>query len=104
MQTRIIRIIMNAKFGDSCQEMFKELSILLFYSQYIYSSLLFIVKNNDVLKFNIVIYNINTRHSSDLHPPLMNLTKLQKGVYYSGIKIFNSLPVSIKNSSRSINK
>jgi hypothetical protein len=38
------------------------------------------------------------------NPPLLNLTKLQKGVYYSGIKIFNSLPASIKNSSHNIHK
>jgi hypothetical protein len=84
--------------------MFKEYNILPSYSQYIYSRLLFVIKNKDTFKSNTVVHNINTRHSSDLHPPLVNLTELQKGVYYSRIKIFNSLPVSIKNSFHNINK
>jgi hypothetical protein len=34
----------------------------------------------------------------------VNLTKLHKGVHYSGIKILNSVPVSIKNSFHGTNK
>ena len=32
-----------------------------------------------------------------LHLPQANLTIYQKGAYYSGIKIFNKLPLEIKN-------
>jgi hypothetical protein len=42
------------------------------------------------------LHEINTREKSDLHVPLVSLTKVQKGVYYSGVTIFNSLPPSIK--------
>jgi hypothetical protein len=42
---------------------------------------------------------MNTRHRTDLHPPTLNLTMFQKGVIYSGIKIFNHLPFSIKDLS-----
>jgi len=42
------------------------------------------------------IHNINTRHTSNLHLPRAHLNIYQKGVYYSGIKIFNSLPQDIK--------
>ena len=34
---------------------------------------------------------------TNLHPPAANLTKFQKGVYYSAIKIVNNLPHNIKD-------
>ena len=45
------------------------------------------------------MHTINTRHNNNLHVPAANLTLYQKGVYYSGIKIFNHLPKTIKNLS-----
>ena len=55
-----------------------------------------------MLKFKI--HNINTRFSSDLHTPTANLTAFQKGPFYFGIKVFNHLPTSIKNTSHDINQ
>jgi hypothetical protein len=40
----------------------------------------------------------------DFHVPSVSLTKVQKGVYYSGITLFNSLPLSIKEVAHIINK
>jgi hypothetical protein len=34
---------------------------------------------------------------TNLHLPIAHLTKFQKGVYYSAIKIFNNLPHNIKD-------
>ena len=42
-------------------------------------------------------YNLDTRQKNNLHLPQANLTIYQKGAYYSGIKIFNNLPLEIKN-------
>ena len=42
---------------------------------------------------------MNTRFKHDLHLPSTNLTLVQKGVLYSGSKIFNCLPQSIKGFS-----
>ena len=62
-----------------------------------YGSLLTFVSNNREQYFtNYEIHNINTRHTSNLHLPRAYLNIYQKGVYYSGIKIFNSLPWDIK--------
>ena len=47
---------------------------------------------------------INTRHKNNLYVPAANLTLYQKGVYYSGIKIFNHLPTTIKNLLSDRNK
>jgi hypothetical protein len=51
---------------------------------------------------NNQIHSIHTRFETNLHPPTANLTKFQKGVYYSAIKIFNNLPHEIKDLASDI--
>jgi hypothetical protein len=50
------------------------------------------------------MHTINTRQNNNLYVPAANLTVYQKGVYYSGIKIFNHLPTTLKNLSHDKNK
>jgi hypothetical protein len=64
-------------------------------SKYI-PSLTFVSNNKEQYFTNSEIYNINTRHTSNLHLPMTHLNIYQKGVYYSDIMIFNSLPQDIK--------
>jgi hypothetical protein len=52
--------------------------------------------NREQYLANSEIHNINIRHTSNLHLPRAQLNIYQKGVYYSGVKIFNSLPRDIK--------
>jgi len=99
MQERVIRIIMGYCYRESCRELFKELKISTLSSQYIFSLLLFVVNNRDYFVSNSVYHNINTRQKNDLHLPSVSLAMYQKGVYYSGIKIFNSPPKAIKDIS-----
>jgi len=65
-------------------------------SQYILSLLTFVSNNREQYFANSEIHNINARHTSNLHLPRAHLNIYQKGVHYSGIKIFNSLPRDIK--------
>ena len=44
-------------------------------------------------------YSIPTRHSNDLHLAQTDFAIYQKGVYYTGVKIFTILPSNIKNTS-----
>ena len=81
---------------SSCRQLFKKLGILPLQSQYILSLLSFVVQNKDQFTNNLKIHNINTRHNMNLHPPSLNLTLSQKGVHYSGIRLFNHLPVHNK--------
>jgi hypothetical protein len=46
---------------------------------------------------NNKIHNIHTRFTTNLQPPTAHLTKFQKAVYYSAIKIFNNCPHDIKD-------
>jgi len=49
-------------------------------------------------------HNLDTRQRNNLYLPQANLTIYQKGAYYSGIKIFNNLPLEIKNIADNQNK
>jgi hypothetical protein len=102
IQKRIIRIITNSSKNASCRQLFKELNILPIQSQYILSILLFFTKNKDQFLYNSQVHKINT--TSDLYIPTANLAIYQKGVYYSGMKIYNHLPKAIKDLSGDKNK
>jgi hypothetical protein len=45
------------------------------------------------------VHYINTRHKSNFYQPSLNLSLYQKGVYSTGIKVFNHHPSNIKNLS-----
>jgi hypothetical protein len=98
IQKKVIRIIMGLKIRDSCRESFKEIKILPLCSQYIFSLMLYVVNNRHLFTKNSEIHNIDTRQNN-LNPPITSLTRVQKGTYYSGIKIYNHLPTSINELS-----
>jgi hypothetical protein len=103
-QKRIVRCMMKAKPKDSCRELFKELGILTLYFQYIFSTLMFVVKHKDLLKVNIKVHEINTRHKIDFHVPSVRLMRIQKGIYYSGITLLNALPLRMKQAALDVKK
>ena len=104
LQKRVIRIITGIRNRDSCREYFKALKILPLQSQYILSLLLFVIDNKDHFKRNSEVHHINTRNKSSIHQPHANLSIYQKGAYYTGIKVFNSLPSQIRELSHSRHK
>jgi len=99
---RVIRIITSSRTRDSCGELFIKLEILPIYSQYIFSISIYVIKNKHLFYTNNQIQTIHTRFQTNLHPPTANLTKFQKAVYYSAIKIFNKLPHNIKDLANDI--
>ena len=60
------------------------------------------VKNEDLYTNSHEIQNITTRSNTNLHPTVCSLTVFQKGAYYSGIKLFNHLPLKIKSLTNKI--
>jgi len=72
IQEGIIRVLMISGMRDSCCELFRQLNILLLQVQYIYifSLLLFIIKNMDQFLSNLEVRDINTSYNSNLHLPL----------------------------------
>ena len=63
---------------------------------------MFVVKNKDSFKTNSDIHSFNTRFNHDLHIPIANLAVFQKGVWYSGTKIYNCLPPTLKQLSHDV--
>ena len=57
-----------------------------------------------MFKSNLVVHFINTRHCSDLYLTSVHLSKVQKAVYHSGIKVFNCLPPRIRSLSSDMRK
>jgi hypothetical protein len=48
---------------------------------------------------NVEVHNIGTRQNVNLFPPSTSPNRVQKGAYYSGIKIYNHLPKELKQLS-----
>ena len=84
----------NTGRRDSCRQLYKQFQILPHPSQYIFSLLAFVIKNTGLFVTNSEIHDINTQYNS--HLPSANLTLVQKGVLYSGSRIYNHLPSNIK--------
>jgi len=77
-----------------CISLFTTMEILPFYSQLIFSLLLYVVNNKHLFTENWELHNHDTRSASNFHLTTINLNKYQKGAHYTrmGIKIFNQLP------------
>jgi hypothetical protein len=103
-QKGIIRVIMKAKTRDSCSDLFRNLTILPVYLQCIYSLILFVINNRDLLKSNHKIHSCNTRHITNLHFPISRLTVFQKGPYYSGIRAYNKFPSYMTSLSNKVKR
>ena len=58
----------------------------------------------EIFPINGELHTINTRQKMDLQVPSVNLSKVQKGVYYSGVKLFNSLSRNIKILAHNTNQ
>jgi hypothetical protein len=91
----MIRIMMALSVRCSCRGLFKKLDILPVPCEYIFSLMMFTVTNLDNFQTNSVVHGMNTRAKHQMQRPTMNLSCIYKGVFYSGIKIFNTLPLYI---------
>jgi hypothetical protein len=61
-----------------------------------------VVKNKYSFKTNSDIHSFITRSNHDLHIPAANLAVFQKGVWFSGIKVYNHLPPTLKQLSQDV--
>ena len=91
-------------YRESYRKLFMDLKILPLSSHYIFSILFFVVNNREYFTPNSTYHRNNTRQRTDLHLPQVTLAVYQKGVYYSSIKIFNTLPKALKDIYNEPNK
>jgi hypothetical protein len=74
-------IITNSKNRASCRNLFKNLKIFTFISQYLYSLLSFVITDRDQYTANLSIHGGNTRQGYDFHRTISNSSLYQKGSY-----------------------
>jgi hypothetical protein len=66
------------------------------YGVYVFFYLMmFVVNNLDKFQPNNSVHGVNTRNNEHVHRPVTHLSSNQRNVYYSGVKLYNSLPTSI---------
>jgi hypothetical protein len=104
LQKRTIRIITGRRSRDSCRNLFKQLGVLPLKSQYILSILLFVVKNKVYFITNYERHGVSTRQSKNFHVPSASTSIYQRGVEYSGVKLFNKLPTDLKECVDNVKK
>ena len=86
---------------DSCSELLKKIrNTALILSIYLLNINIYDKKH--LFFTNNQIHNIHMRFKTNLRPSTANLTKFQKEVYYSAIKIFNNSPHNIKDLANEI--
>jgi hypothetical protein len=90
-------ITYNSRVRKSCRETFKNMQIMTLYSQYIFSLILFTVKNKPLFTPNNEIHKYKTRNNTNLHLRTVNITKYCKGPCILGVKAFYHLPLHIKS-------
>ena len=82
---------------SSCRNLFKKLNILPIACQYILCLMLFIVDKQKYSLTNAYERGLDTGNKNSLYLPIVSLSCVQKGVSYSGVKIFSSLPSNIQS-------
>jgi IS1 family transposase len=97
LQKRNVRIIAGVMSKNSCRKPFMRLQIFPLPCEYIFSLMNFVVNNQELFQTNSAIHSVNTRNRDHLHRPVANLSCFQKSAYYVAIKIFNSLPSSLRS-------
>jgi len=66
--------------------------------QYIHTLILYTV-NNKLYSTNKEMHKYRTRCNNNIHLPIVNLSKFNKGAYFSGIKVSTHLPEYFKKLS-----
>jgi hypothetical protein len=59
--------------------------------------MLFVIDNLKDFPTNAYVHSLGTRNKNQLHLPTVGLACVQRGVSYSGVKMFNSLPSNIQS-------
>ena len=83
----------------SCRRLFGELEILTVTSLYILEILCFIIKNRIYTTLNSDVHNYNTKHKHNLYAQHCNTNRCKRSVINMGIKLYNNLPMELKNVS-----
>lgn len=96
-QKRLIRIMNGSNWSEPCKPIFKTLKIMTIFSLYLYQMSLFVYDHKNEFNTNYRISGLNTRNASAFSLPKHRTTSFERSTEYMGMKIFNHLPMSLKN-------
>jgi len=96
LQKKVIKLITRTHKHKSCRPIFRKFKILMLVSLYIFEILCFLKTYKWNLKHNSEIHVHNSRRKQDLHIQQCNTVMYQKSVINMCIKLFNKLPMQIK--------
>lgn len=103
LQKRAIRVIFGMKTIESCKEMFRQNRILTLPSLYIFESLLFLKRNQQLFSIASTDHGHNLRNKHTFSIPKHKTSFYKKHLLYNGIKLHNSLPIHLRKE-KSYNK
>jgi len=92
LQKKIIRIMEGVSPKFSSRGLFRTVDILTFPRLCIFLLMLLLLNNFNNFHTNSSVHESNTRYKYQIQRPVVKLTCYQRGVYYSGIMKFCSLP------------
>lgn len=94
-QKMALRLMLRMHFRESCRNIFRDNNILTVTGLFVYKSLQFVSKHKYL--FNKFQNINNTRQVHTFHLPRLFLTQSQNSVLYSCMKLYNSLPKSMRD-------
>ena len=97
IQKRVIRVIFNLKYLDSCRQIFRCKSILTLTGIYLYKIMVYTYKEQNRLTKHEDIHEYNTRGKCKLYPRRHYHSFYERSPSYCGITYFNKLPDDIKS-------
>lgn len=95
IQKRVIRLMYDMKYTESCKGIFKSKNICTIIAIYIYECLLFMFKNKQSLFNHNTVHKYDTR-TVDINYPIHRLTLTERNPHYMCIRLYNNLPDNFK--------
>lgn len=96
LQKRCLRTILKINQRESCKENFTKYKIHTVYNIYIQESVNFVMRNPDLFENHKIEHNYDTRQKQNLRTEIPQFSYLQKNVTFNIIKIWNSLPITLR--------
>lgn len=98
LQKRVIRLIFNLSYRESCRQTFKNSKLFTVTSIYLMKLLTFIHSNKSKFQTNGDLHSYNTRGRDRLCTFKHDHEYFKKSPRYAGIAFYNKLPLEIKNA------
>lgn len=100
IQKRIVRIMAGANIRSSCRNIFKTFEILPLPCIFILNTIMFVKVNMSFFHSTTKNHSYGTRNKHLLQTPAHKSASFERSVLYMGSKLFNKLPLQIKNISK----